>query len=100
MSQSAENQLRTYAQVAVLSDKWDIFRLFAFHRKTSNYSTNIEYARSGQYSNVVEFEFELCHIHKLFTNVCSASRFLYLLPPCRTSNLHLCGHLLLNTKRN
>jgi len=27
MSRAAENQLRTYAPVAVLSDKWEIFRL-------------------------------------------------------------------------
>ena len=52
------------APVAVLSDKWEIFRLFAFDREASNYPTNIEYARSGQYSNVVEFEFELRHIPK------------------------------------
>ena len=37
-----------------------IFRLFTFDREAANYSTNIEYARSGQYLNVVEFE--LCHI--------------------------------------
>ena len=57
MSQTAENQLGTCAPVAILSDKWEIFWLFAFERKVSNYSMNIEYARSGQYSNVVEFEF-------------------------------------------
>jgi len=49
------------APVVILSDKWEIFRLFAFERKASNYSTNIEYARSVQYSNVVEFEFGLRH---------------------------------------
>jgi len=66
MSRAAENQLRTCrtcAPVAVLSDKWEIFRLFAFDRKASNYSTNIEYARSGQYLNVVKFE--LRHIPRL-----------------------------------
>jgi len=60
MSRAAENQLRTCctcAPVAVLSNKWKNFRLFAFDRKASNYSTNIEYTRNGQYSNVVEFEF-------------------------------------------
>jgi len=56
MSRAAENQLRTCAPVAVLSDKWEIFRLFEFYRKASNYSTNIEYTKNGQYSNVVEFE--------------------------------------------
>ena len=66
MLRAVENQLRTCAPVVVLSDKWEIFRLFAFDRKASNYSTNIEYARSGQYSNVVNFEFELRHIPKIF----------------------------------
>ena len=63
MSQATENQLRTCKPVAILSDKWEIIRLFAFDRKPSNYSTNIKYARSGQYSNVVEFEFR--HIHRV-----------------------------------
>jgi len=56
---AAENQLstcRTCAPVAILSDKWKMFRLFAFNRKVSNYLTSVEYARCGQYSNVVEFE--------------------------------------------
>jgi len=64
MSRAAKNQLHTCAPVAVVSDKWEIFRLFAFNREASNYSTNIEYARSGQYSDVVEFKFKLCHIPK------------------------------------
>jgi len=65
LKRAAENQLHTChkcARVAILSDKQEIFRLFTFDRKASKYSTNIEYARSGQYSNVVEFEFELRHI--------------------------------------
>jgi len=66
MSWAAENQLhtcRTSAPVVMLSDKWEIFRLFAFDRKDSNYSTNIEYTRRDQYSNVVKFE--LRHIPKV-----------------------------------
>jgi len=57
MSRAAENQLCTCAPVAVLSDKLEIFRLFAFDSKVSNYLTNIKYARSSQYANVVEFNF-------------------------------------------
>jgi len=58
----AENQLCTCAPVADLSDKCAIFRMFAFDIKASNYSTNIYYDKSNQYSNVTEFEFELRHI--------------------------------------
>ena len=57
LKRAAENQLRTCAPVAILSDNWEIFRLFASDRKASNYSTNIKYTRSGQYSNVVELEY-------------------------------------------
>jgi len=65
LKRAAENQLHTCAPVAVLSDKWEIFWLFAFNRKASIYSTNIEYIRSGQYSNIVKFKFKLCHIPSL-----------------------------------
>ena len=36
--------------------------MFVFDRVASNYSPYIKYSRSGQYSNVVEFDFELRHI--------------------------------------
>jgi len=62
MSRAAENHLRACAPVAILSDKWEIIRLFAFDRIASNYSTNIVYTKTGQYSNFLEFKFELCYI--------------------------------------
>jgi len=40
------------------------FSTVCIQQKSLNYTTNIEYARSGQYSNVVEFEFALCHISR------------------------------------
>ena len=61
--------------VAVLSDKWEIFQLFALDGKVSNYLTNIEYARNGQYSNVVEFE--LRHIPKDLQILDNVSNLLY-----------------------
>ena len=46
------------------------FSTVCIQQKSLNYTTNIEYARSGQYSNVVEFELRRIPINFLYHVVC------------------------------